>query len=91
MEDASLIAWIGGIFSPFMDEAITLIVAIQAIPAIIAPISVTIINLKISLKTSSKNVFVRPSAKSGIKFDKKGTKNSTTKKNGTTIVAIAGK
>ena len=47
-----------------MEEAITLIVAIQAIPAIIAPISVTIISLKISLKISSKNEFVSPSAMS---------------------------
>ena len=29
--------------------------------------------------------------RSGIKFDKRGTKNSTTKKTGTTIVAMAGK
>ena len=58
----------------------TLIVAIQAIPPIIAPISDTTIALMISLNKSSRKVSVQPSAKSGINFDRKGTRNSTTRK-----------
>ena len=56
-------------------------VAIQAIPPIIAPISATTIALMISLKKSSRIVSVQPSAKSGINLDRKGTRNSTTRKN----------
>ena len=50
------------------------------------------INVPPKINTDSGNLVVCvDDGKFGIKIDKKGTKNSTTRKTGTTIVAIAGK